>query len=179
MVRRVWTKAAVFGAIIGVAAAVLLSAQTRDGESVIGRELVTEVRALRAVIERYAEGQIQTQTVTGLLDVQQRRLADVNTRLDVLRREVAGASEHMQRLTNELAAAERMSDSALMKQGVALEDSRREVENMRTHARNQFETNTTNLQSLRTRESELLNQLSAEEARWNELIARLDQWLRR
>ena len=179
MVRRVWTKAAVIGAIIGVPAAVLLSAQTRDGESVIGRELVSEVRALRAVIERYAEGQIQTQTVTGLLDVQQRRVADLNARLDAVRREVAGASEHVQKVTNDLAVFERMSDNALVKQGTTLEDSRREVENMRSHARNQFEMNTTNLQGLRTRESELLNQLSVEEARWTELVGRLDQWLRR
>ena len=50
---------------------------------------------------------------------------------------------------------------------------------MRSHARNQFEMNTTNLQGLRTRESELLNQLSVEEARWTELVGRLDQWLRR
>ena len=43
-VRRVWTKAAVIGAVIGVPAAVLLSAQTREVESIIGRELVSEVK---------------------------------------------------------------------------------------------------------------------------------------
>ena len=179
MIRRLWAGTAVIGAVIGIPAAVLVSAQARDGESVIGRELVSEVRALRAVIERYAEGQIQTQTLTGLLDVQQRRVADLNARLDTVRREVAGASDHVQKLTNDLTTFERMSESALVKQGISLEDSRREVESMRSHARNQFEMNATNLQGLRTRESELLNQLAAEETRWNELVGRLDQWLRR
>ena len=97
------------------------------------------VRALRAVIERYAEGRIQTQ------------------------------------LTN----VERMSEGALVKQGVSLEASRRDVEGMRSHARNQFEMNATDLQGLRSREGELPNQLATEEARWNELVGRLDQWLRR
>ena len=179
MIRQVWARTAVIGAIIGIPAAVLLSAQSRDEASVVGRELVNEVRALRAAIERYAEGQIQTQTITGLLDVQQRRMADVNARLDAVRREVAGASEHVQRLTNELTTFERMNDSALVKQGVSAEDSRREVESMRAHARNQFEMNAANLQGLRARESELLNQLAADETRWNELVGRLDQWLRR
>lgn len=179
MVRRYLARAAVVVAIIGIPAAVLLSAQSRDGESVIGRELVSEVRALRAVIERYADGQIQTQTITGLLDVQQRRLADLNARLDTVRREVGGASEDVQKWTNELTTLERMSESALMKQGSSLEDSRREVERMRTLARNQFEMTASHLQSLRAREGELLNQLAAEESRWNELVGRLDQWLRR
>ena len=179
MIRRLWAGTAVICAIIGIPAAVLVSAQARDGESIVARELVSEVRALRTVIERYAEGQIQTQTMTGLLDVQQRRLADLNARLDSVRREVAGASEHVQRLTNDLTSAERLSESALVKQGISLEDSRREVERMRSHARNQFEMNTTNLEGLRTRENELLNQLAAEETRWNDLVGRLDQWLRR
>jgi hypothetical protein len=166
-------------AMICVPAAVLLTAQARDGESIIGRELVSEVRALRAVIERYAEGQIQTQTMTGPLDVQQRRLADINGRLDVARREAAAASERVQASTRELTSAERMSDSAFVKAGISLEDSRREVESVRAHARNQYETNAAHFQALRTRESELLNQVAAEETRWNELVGRLDQWLRR
>jgi chromosome segregation ATPase len=174
MIRRIGLRTAVVGAIIGIPAAMLLSAQ-----SIIGRELVTEVRALRTAIERYADAQVQTQTVTALLDVQQRRMADLNGRLDTVRREVAGASEHVQKLTNDLATFERMSDAALVKQGVSLEDSRREVDSMRSHARNQFEMNATNLQGLRTRENDLLNQLATEEARWNELVGRLDQWLRR
>jgi hypothetical protein len=179
MTRRLWAGTVVISAIISIPAAVRVSAQARDGESIIGRELVSEVRALRAVIERYAEGQIQTQAITGLLDVQQRRLADLNARLDTLRREVSGASEQVQKSTIDLTTFERMSESALMKQGISLEDSRREVESMRTHARNQFEMNATHLQSLRTREAELLNQLATEETRWSELVGRLDQWLRR
>jgi chromosome segregation ATPase len=166
-------------AIIGIPAAVMLSAQARDGDSPVSRELVNEVRALRAVIERYADTQIQTQAITGLMDVQQRRLADVNARLDALRREVGQASQEVNRLTQELTSAERLSENAFVKNGISLDDSRREVEGVRNHARNQVEINTTHLQSLQTRESEMLNQLAAEEGKWNELVGRLDQWLRR
>jgi chromosome segregation ATPase len=166
-------------AIIGIPAAVVLSAQARDGDSAISRELVNEVRALRGVIERYADAQIQTQAMTGLMDVQQRRQADVNARLDALRRELGEASQQMNKLTQELASYERMTENALVKAGVSLDDSRREVEALRAHTRHQVEINTMHLQGLQARESELLNQLAAEEAKWNELVGRLDQWMRR
>jgi hypothetical protein len=53
------------------------------------------------------------------------------------------------------------------------------VEALRAHTRHQVEINTMHLQGLQARESELLNQLAAEEAKWNELVGRLDQWMRR
>jgi hypothetical protein len=54
-------------------AAVVLSAQARDGEPSTTRELVNEIQALRAVIERFAEAQTQTQTIASLMAIQQRR----------------------------------------------------------------------------------------------------------
>jgi hypothetical protein len=42
-----------------------------------------------------------------------------------------------------------------------------------------LETASAQLQTARAREGELLNLLAAEEGKWNELVGRLDQWLRR
>jgi hypothetical protein len=73
---------AVIVAAISGTAVVLLSAQARESEPLTSRELVNELRALRAVIERFVETQSQTQTIASLMNVEQRRMADATARLD-------------------------------------------------------------------------------------------------
>jgi predicted nucleic acid-binding Zn-ribbon protein len=165
--------------VIGIGAGVLASAQTRDTESAISRELVNEVRALRGVIERYAEGQIQTQAITSLMDVQQRRLAEVNGRLDTVRRELAGTTVRVQELTQQLGTLEQASPDSAFPPSMPEADRRRELEVQCTRTRNELESISAQLQQLHSRESELLNQLTMEEGKWNELVGRLDQWLRK
>jgi hypothetical protein len=167
-------------AIIGIPAAVVLSAQARDGDSAISRELVNEMRSLRLVIERYAEGQMQTQALTSLMDVQQRRLAEANARLDVVRRELDATTLRHQDTSRRLAAAEQMTPEEMLHPSTASPtEQRRVLEGHRSHMRTEFEAISAQLQQHRTRESEALHQLAAEEAKWNELVGRLDQWMRR
>lgn len=168
-------------AAIGGFAVVMPSAQSQGGEMTIIRELVNEVRALRAVIEQYAESQIQTQAIASLMDVQQRRLAEVNTRLDAIRRELDASTLRFQDVSRRLAAAEQATpdDTLHAAPGAPPAERRAALEEFRSVLRNEFDAGSAQLQQIRTRESELANQLAVEEGKWNELVARLDQWLRR
>jgi chromosome segregation ATPase len=128
---------------------------------------------------RYAESQLQTRAISDLLAVQQRRLEQVNTRLDTVRRELSGTTLRIQALTQQLGAIEQTTPESLVRPGVSLADARRQLEEQQVHGRTEFESHSAQEQMLRTRESELLNQLTAEEGKWNELVGRLNEWLRR
>src|SRR5262245_41372837 len=113
MVRALVIAVAIMVAPLGIASA---SAQTADAESAKAlRELVAEVRALRTTIEQYAATQIQSQAVSDLIGVQQRRIADVTTRLDMTRRELDGSTVESRRMSAEISNSEevlrRMTDA--------------------------------------------------------------------
>ncbi len=178
--------------VTGVAVALVLVAgsravplaQTRDTASAESlrqaeaqtqalRDLVGEVRALRGVIESYTQGQIQSQTMTELLTVQQRRLADATTRLDVTRRELDGAASEVRRLAAEVSDFEdgvrQITDAA----------RRRVLEEELPHRKQALDRQVQQEQQLRQRESELLSAVGLEEAKWNELVDRINRSLAR
>jgi len=162
------------GLLLAPGAASTASAQTTDAESVKAlRELVAEVRGLRAVIEQYANAQIQSQAVGELLSVQQRRVSDVTMRLDSVRQGLDGSVSETRRMTDGVAKLEeslrRVSDPK----------ERLEIDLQLGAMRSELERKTAEEQGLRGRETELLNSLGLEEAKWNELVDRLNQWLRR
>jgi chromosome segregation ATPase len=151
-----------------------LSAQSAAPESVqVLKELVAEVRGLRAAIEQYANAQIQTQAVGELLDVQQRRVSDVTGRLDSARRELDGTGAEVRRITGALSGLdEQLRRASDPRERAQLEGAQRDM-------KAQLERLTDQDQMVRSRESELSSALGVEEAKWNELIDRLNQWLRR
>ena len=150
------------------------SAQTADAESVKAlRELVAEVRSLRAAIEQYANTQIQAQSVGELLSVQQRRVADVISRLDVARREIDANSAETRRMSTHVANIE----ESLRRVGDAKQRAQLEME--RDAIQQELEQRSSQEQTARTRETELSNTLAVEEAKWNDLVDRMNQWLKR
>jgi hypothetical protein len=162
------------------AAVVVLSAQARDGEPVTSRELVNEIRALRAVIERFAEAQTQTQTIASLMAIQQRRMAEARTRLDVVRRELDGMNLHYNDVSRRMAGADQMAPKDLIgPDGKPPADARQALEEHRVQLRNEFEGISAKLGQLRARESEILNEAAFEEGRWRELTSRMEEWLKR
>ena len=161
-------------------AAVVLSAQSQNGEPLISRELVTEIRALRVAIERYAEAQTQAETIGSLVTVQQQRVAEASTRLDVVRRELDGTTIRSNDIARRLAAAEQMTPEDMTGPGGTPPiDRRQALAEHRTHIRFEFETVSSQLAQLRARESEALNQVTFEEGRWRELVGRMEQMLKR
>ena len=150
------------------------SAQTADTESANAlKELVAEVRGLRAVIEQYANAQIQAQAVGELLTVQQRRVSDVTARLDAVRRELDGSGVETRRITGALSGIE----EALRR--VTDPRERTQLETAQRDMKQELDRRTEQEQVIRSRESDLSSSLGLEDAKWNELVDRLNQWLRR
>jgi predicted nucleic acid-binding Zn-ribbon protein len=161
-------------AVLVSGATATVSAQTSDAESVKAlRELVAEVRSLRATIEQYANAQIQAQAVGELLSVQQRRVADVTMRLDQMRRELDGISSESRRLS---AQASDLEESLRVATDPKL---RMETEMQQRALKQELERHIEQEQTLRSRETDLVNSLVVEEAKWNDLVERMNQWLRR
>ena len=150
------------------------SAQSAEAESAQAlKELVAEVRGLRAVIEQYANTQIQAQAVGELLNVQQRRVSEVTARLDSARKELDGSGVETRRITGALSGVE----EALRR--VTDPRERAQIEAQQRSLKDELERRTEQEQGIRSRESDLSSSLGLEEAKWNELVDRLTQWLRR
>lgn len=137
------------------------------------RELVAEVRSLRATIEQYANAQIQAQAVGELLSVQQRRVADVTMRLDQMCRELDGIGSESRQLS---AQASDLEESLRVASDPKL---RMETEMQQRALKQELERHIEQEQTLRSRETDLMNSLVVEEAKWNDLVERMNQWLRR
>jgi hypothetical protein len=166
-------------AVLG-SAVVMLSAQARDGEPVASRELLNEIRALRAAIERFAQVQTQTQTIASMMTVQQRRLADATSRLDIVRRELDATNLRFNDVSRRLAAAEQMSPADMTGPPTTPPvDRRRVLEEHRSQLRDEFESVSGQLAQLRAREADILNQTAVEEGKWRELTGRMEEWLKK
>jgi chromosome segregation ATPase len=135
------------------------------------RDLVAEVRALRAVIESYTDGQARQQTLSDLLTVQQRRVSDATMRLDAVRRELDGVSSETRRLRDQVASFDdglrRMTDTR----------QRADLEAQSRAAKDELDRATEQESQLRNRESETLSAVGFEEAKWNELVDRVNRTL--
>lgn len=167
-------------AAIAVTTVVVLSAQAPHNEPATSRELVNEIRALRAVIERFAETQSQTQTIASLMGVQQRRMAEATGRLDTVRRELDAAAIRYADVSRRLAAADQMTPRDMTgPAGTPPLDGRRVLDELRSQLRYEFESVSAQVAQLRARESEILNQVAVEDGRWRELTGRMEQWLNR
>jgi hypothetical protein len=176
--KRMIASALIVAAICG--AAVVLSAQARDSEPATTRELLNEIRALRAAIERIAEVQTQTQTIASMMTIQQRRMSDATARLDIVRRELDTMNLLYNDVSRRLAGADQMTPKDLIgPDGKPPVDPRQALEEHRAQLRNEFEGITAKLGQLRARESEILNQAAYEEGKWRELTGRMEEWLKR
>jgi len=174
------TIGSVAGVVFAVASVVLLSAQARDADPLTSRELLNEIRALRAVIERFAAAQTQTQTIVSLMTAQQRRVAEPTTRVDIVRRELDAATLRYAEVSRRLAAADQLTPADMTGPvGAPPVDGRRALEEHRTQLRNEFDTISAQIAQMRARESEMLNQFAFEEGRWRELTSQMEEWLKK
>ena len=153
--------------------AATLLAQTSDAGAGSLRELTGEIRALRFAIEQSTRTQTQAQALGIFLSAQQSRILQVTTRLDAARKELDTIARQSTEHANHMAGLEeqlpKMSDPV---ERAAFEDRSRSLKlEMKAIA--------TQEQQARTREAEMLQAFQQEEARWNDLIARLQQIVER
>ena len=165
------TAAAIAAIIVTVISAVTLFAQA-DGVGSLG-ELTAEVRLLRTAIEQSSRTQTQAQALGIFLSAQHSRIVQVTARLDAARRELEGfaqqSREHANALANLDAAIPQVADPA---ERLALEDRSKGL-------KFELKNNAEREQQARMREAEMLQAWQQEEARWNDLIARLQEIVQR
>jgi hypothetical protein len=137
------------------------------------RELTVEIRTLRSAIERTSESQLQSQVLGLYLNLQQNRVAQATARHDGFMRELEGLTNR----DRELAQAAATGDLALTQETDPAK--RRAMEQEQRAMKEEAERVSVQLQQVRTREAEASQSAQTEEARWTELISRLEQLLKK
>ena len=132
-------------------------------------ELTAEIRLLRAAVEQSSRTQTQAQALGIFLSAQQSRILQITARVDMARKEREAAVEQSSATARELARLEagapRATDPV---ERIALEQRTQEL-------KVQMKSIATQEQESRAREAEMIQTWQQEEARWNDLIARLQQ----
>ena len=159
----------VAGAVLGAARAQGLG-QANDNSMAA---LTNEVRQLRLAVQDAGRSQTQMQALSISLTAQQSRLSQVSDRLDKTHAELAAVgvkAEGARRMIAE-AQAEMGRATTVQERGHAGEM----LELFKKQAQEFFDEEN----RLRAREAELTNQFRAEEQRWLELVARLEEIIKR
>jgi hypothetical protein len=107
------------------------------------------------------------------LSAEQSRLLQVSSRLDAVRTELAAATGRSHELTDSLASAQTRLAT------VTQPEMRADLEEMVRSFKQQSDRAAEQVQLLTTRESELAQMFQTEEARWADLIARLEQTIKK
>ncbi len=160
---------------LGVAAVALMGAGALAGIAQSAPDIsagsmqavATEIRELRLAVERTGRSQSEVQALGVALSAQQSRLVQLSQRLDAVRRDLSTADGQATQLGDFFKNL--AGDAVLNPPG-----GNAEVPGMFKIFKQQADQARVQAEQLRTRETELYPQIQQEEARWNELIARLD-----
>ncbi len=160
-------------ALIAAAAAVVMAQTGNDTAGASSLAGVTaELRQLRLAVEESTRSQTQTQALGVYISAQQSRLVQLATRVDAAKRELDALSLQTKQMTAELNSTE----------GEATRSTQPELRTryeMQSRAlKYELERLAPQLQQAQSREAELAHMLQTEEARWTDLIARLEQLVR-
>lgn len=135
--------------------------------------LTNEVRQLRVAVQEAGRSQTQIQALSISLTAQQSRLSQVNERLDKVHAELSTVAAG-------IGEGRRMMAEAQAEMSSAQSATQREQANdMFTMFKARVDQLTDEENRLRTRELELMNQFRVDEQRWLELVARLEEIIKR
>lgn len=153
-----------------IATASLLQAQgSASGERAGVAELLAEVRALRAEVNRAAGASMRMQLLLARLTLQEGRIAAVGRDIAEVQQQLLATGRERSDLQTQLRHLEEIRDSRTLppqdQQGFAREATMQRQKLAESAAREQH---------LRTQEAELLATLTTEQARWTDFNARLD-----
>lgn len=164
------------GTVLSVSCVAAVLAQGRSDGTDAATSLVpltSELRQLRVAVEELTRSQTQTQALGVYLSVQQSRILQVSTQLDSARKDLETATTRFQDITGRLANAnDELPQVTDPERRTQLEGGIRQLKHEQGTVRLQE-------QQARTRESELFQALQLEEARWTDLISRLEQLTKR
>lgn len=137
-------------------------------------ELTAEVRQLRVVIQDAGRNQSQMQALGIALTAQQSRLTQVGARLDAAQQELEKAQVNTRQLMTVVTNAQ----NATLPQNVSAAE-RAEHAEMLKMMRGQVDDAQAAENAIRVRINDLTAAFRAEEARWLELVAKLDEVVKR
>lgn len=162
-------------AVAALSCAAVLTAQGKpdavDPGSMSG--LTAEIRLLRLAVEESSRAQTQTQALGVYLSAQQARLVQVAARLDAARKDLDAASARVARLS--MAQAE--NEEARLR--TVKPEDRIQVEAEQRAIKQELDDVRAQEQLARNREAELSQMMQTEDARWADLISRLEQLIKR
>jgi hypothetical protein len=162
-------------AISIVACAVVVMAQGRNDITDAGSfaALTAEIQQLRLAVEESTRSQAQTQALGVYLSAQQARLVQVATRVDVARKELDAVTLR----SREIAA--RLANIADLVPRIADPRERAELEEQTRALKMEQDSIAFKEQQARSRDAELSQMLQFEDARWTDLISKLEQLVKR
>ena len=135
--------------------------------------LTAEVRALRGAVEESGRRQTETQAMGVDLAAQQNRMTQLAQRLEGIRTQLAGVQKESAQAASMVTAAQEAIASSPNAQ-----ERQAAVEMLAAFKRQAAQT-AEQEQRLRARELELYQTIQQDEARWTELIGRLETIIRR
>src|SRR5262245_36712770 len=135
--------------------------------------LTSEVRQLRVAVEELTRSQTQTQALGVYLSVQQSRILQMATRLDSAQKELDAATVRSREIASQL------ENIQTELRGIAEPQRRALLEDLIQQLKAEQQRVALQEQQSRSREGELSKALQIEETRWNELISRLEQLIKR
>ena len=167
---RTWKRGVTLLVLIVIGGGAAIWAQTTsDGTGGSLAALTAEVRQLRAAVEEAARSQTQTQALGVYLSAEQSRLVQLGARLEAVRNDLGGATMRSRDAAWRLTAAQQEAAQA---QNAA---DRAEAASMVQMFKDQADQAAEQEQQLHLREADLSQAMQAEEARWADLIVRLEQ----
>ncbi len=150
----------------GLGATVQAQPQERD----VLPALLTEVRGLRAAMERMAAAGPRVQLAMGRLQLQEQRVNSSLRRLEAVRQSLAGAQREEQQARNQIAGMEEMvrtsTDPAQVR---SFEQELRGMKQVR-HPELVAE-----VQRLQVEESSVAQEIGTEQSRWTDINQRLEE----
>jgi len=126
--------------------------------------LVSEIRALRADVNRVAGASIRSNLLVGRLQLQEQRTITLSRQLASVQQELAGIAQEQSALQDRL---QEVDESTSMKQ--------EEREQLHIAVQQQLKQNQRREQHLRQQESSLSAVVADEQARWTDFSSRLDE----
>jgi len=161
-------------AVLAAAAAVTTWAQGL-GPSTAGSlaELTAEVRQLKVALQEASRSQNQMQALNISLTAQQSRLAQVSTRLDTAEEDLQQAMSRTREAVTAIATAQNET-----RPNISTEE-RAQLAEMVKMFRQQADEAQTRENNARARRDDLMNAFRAEEARWLQLVAKLEEIVKR
>ena len=134
------------------------------------RELLMEIRGLRADLTQAMSANIRAQLLVGRLQLQEQRMNTLSTQLAEVRRLLADQDAERMNFVDQMSQMTKALESGSLEQ-----EQRTDIEQQLGAMKQELTRFNPKLQELRAQESDLSGQLVAEQGRWIDFNTRLDE----